>query len=96
MSITRERVEQVARLARLQLSPAELEQMTLQLGQILGYIEQLASLDTAQLEPLVHAVEMRNVFREDELRPGLAREAALANAPQHDDECFLVPPVLGE
>ena len=96
MSITRSDVEKVALLARLQLSEAEIEQMTQDLGNILAYIDQLAELDTDAVEPMAHAVELTNVFREDEVQPSLPREAALGNAPKADDECFRVPAVLGE
>ena len=96
MTIRRAEVEKVALLSRLQLSEAELEMMTSQLDQILGYIEQLQELDTEGVEPMAHAMEMRNVFRQDEPRPSLPREQALANAPAHDDECYKVPAVLGE
>jgi aspartyl-tRNA(Asn)/glutamyl-tRNA(Gln) amidotransferase subunit C len=67
---------------------------------IVSYIEQLAELDdeikTKQVQPMAHAVEMTNVFRPDEVRPSLDRADALANAPQQDGECYLVPAVLGE
>jgi aspartyl-tRNA(Asn)/glutamyl-tRNA(Gln) amidotransferase subunit C len=96
MSLTREQVLKVSLLARLQLSEAELETMTTQLGQIVGYIDQLSELDTSGVEPMAHAIDVSNVFVADELRPSLPREAALANAPHHDGECYLVPAVLGE
>jgi aspartyl-tRNA(Asn)/glutamyl-tRNA(Gln) amidotransferase subunit C len=96
MSLTRQEVEKVSLLGRLLLSPEELDRMTSQLGQIVGYVEQLGELETEQVEPMAHAVEMLNVFRADEVRPSLDRATALANAPQHDDECYLVPAVLGE
>jgi aspartyl-tRNA(Asn)/glutamyl-tRNA(Gln) amidotransferase subunit C len=96
MSITREQVLKVSLLARLQLSEAELETMTTQLGQIVGYVDQLRELDTSGVTPMAHALDVANVFVADELRPSLPREAALANAPHHDGECYLVPAVLGE
>jgi len=96
MSISREQVEKVALLARLRLSPQELDTMTTQLGAIVSYVEQLAELDTEEVEPMAHAVELTNVFRPDEPRPSLDRAAALANAPHHDADCYLVPAVLGE
>jgi aspartyl-tRNA(Asn)/glutamyl-tRNA(Gln) amidotransferase subunit C len=96
MKLTRADVEKVSLLARLRLSPAELDTMTAQLGQIVGYVEQLGELDTTDVEPMAHAVEMANVFRADELRPSLDRAAALANAPHSDGESYLVPAVLGE
>lgn len=96
MSLSREQVEKVSLLARLQLSAAELETMTSQLGQIVGYVEQLAELDTDKVQPMSHPVDMQNVFRPDELRPCLDRKEILANAPHTDGEYYLVPAVLGE
>ena len=95
MILSRQEVERVALLARLRFEDAELETLTRQLGQIVGYVEQLGELDTAAVEPMAHAVDVFSVFRADEPRPSLPREQALANAPQADGECFLVPPVLG-
>jgi aspartyl-tRNA(Asn)/glutamyl-tRNA(Gln) amidotransferase subunit C len=96
MSLSREQVEKVSLLARLRLSDAELGRMTEQLGQIVGYVEQLADLPTDDVEPMAHPMDTVNVFRTDSLRPSLDRAAALANAPHHDDEHFLVPAVLGD
>ena len=96
MKLTRADVEKVSLLARLRLSAAELDTMTAQLGQIVGYVEQLAELDTTNVEPMAHAVDMSNVFRDDVPQPSLQRSAALANAPHSDGEHFLVPAVLGE
>lgn len=96
MMLSREDVEKVSLLGRLRLSPQELDTMTTQLGAIVGYIEQLNELDTANVEPMAHAMELRNVFAADELRPSLPRGEALANAPKKDSECYRVPAVLGE
>jgi aspartyl-tRNA(Asn)/glutamyl-tRNA(Gln) amidotransferase subunit C len=96
MSLTRQEVEKVSLLGRLQLSPDELETMTAQLGQIVDYMRLLGELNTEGVEPMAHAVETANVFRADELRDSLPRKEALANAPQHDDAFYLVPAVLGD
>lgn len=96
MSLSRADVEKVSLLARLQLTPAELETMTQQLGQIVDYMLLLGELDTTDVQPMAHAVENANVFRADQVQPSLNRKDALANAPQHDDECYLVPAVLGD
>jgi aspartyl-tRNA(Asn)/glutamyl-tRNA(Gln) amidotransferase subunit C len=96
MNLTRQEVEKVSLLARLQLAPEELDRMTEQLGQIVAYVESLAELDTQNVEPMAHALDVDNVFAADELRPSLDRTAALANAPHHDREFYLVPAVLGE
>jgi aspartyl-tRNA(Asn)/glutamyl-tRNA(Gln) amidotransferase subunit C len=74
-------VRSIAHLARLQLSEAELTTLTGQLGAILHYMEQLGQLDTSAVEPLAHALDVKNVFREDEPVPSLPIEEALANAP---------------
>jgi aspartyl-tRNA(Asn)/glutamyl-tRNA(Gln) amidotransferase subunit C len=96
MALTREEVERVSLLARLQLSDDELDLMTAQLGQVLAYVEQLAELDTRDVEPMAHAIDLRDVLAADEVRPSLQRELALANAPKRDEEYYLVPAVLGE
>jgi len=95
MAISQEDVKRVALLARLQLSPAEIERMTSQLSAIVGYVDQLSQLDTEGVEPMAHAVPLANVFAEDVVQPSLPRDEALATAPKHDEECYLVPPVLG-
>jgi aspartyl-tRNA(Asn)/glutamyl-tRNA(Gln) amidotransferase subunit C len=94
--LTRADVEKVALLARLRLSEPELETMTGQLAQIVGYVDQLAEVDTDGVDPMAHAVEVANIFAEDRVEPRLPREAALANAPRHNDRGYLVPAVLGE
>lgn len=96
MSLSRHDVEKVSLLARLSLSEEELTKMTSQLGDIVGYVDQLAELDTEGVEPMAHAVDVANVFRADEVRPSLPREEALTNAPEADGECYLVPAVLGD
>ena len=96
MSLSREDVKKVSLLARLQLSDDELDQMTDQLGQIVEYVEQLSELDTDDIEPMAHAVEVSNVFAEDVVRPSFDRDQMLAGAPKKDEECYRVPAVLGE
>ncbi|HVA51005.1 MAG TPA: Asp-tRNA(Asn)/Glu-tRNA(Gln) amidotransferase subunit GatC [Pirellulales bacterium] len=96
MSLSRAEVERVSLLARLQLTEAELTAMTEQLGQVLGYMDLLAELDTEDVEPMAHAVEIANVFRPDEVRPSYERLTMLARAPHTDGEFYLVPAVLGE
>ncbi len=95
MTIARNDVEKVALLARLRLSTEELDQMTDQLDQIVGYIDLLAEVNTEQVEPMAHAVEVGNVFASDEVTGSLPREDALANAPQQNGRGYLVPAVLG-
>jgi aspartyl-tRNA(Asn)/glutamyl-tRNA(Gln) amidotransferase subunit C len=94
MSLSRDEVAKVALLARLRLSPVELGTFTTQLSSIVDFVAQLQVLDTRDVEPLAHGIDMQNVFRDDKREPALPREAALANAPRRDDQCFLVPAVL--
>lgn len=96
MELSREEVEKVALLGRLRLTDDEVDRLGSQLGQIVGYVRSLAELDTERVEPMAHAVELSNVFRPDAVAPSLPRDEALANAPHHDGECYLVPAVLGE
>jgi aspartyl-tRNA(Asn)/glutamyl-tRNA(Gln) amidotransferase subunit C len=94
MAIERKTVEKVAKLARLQLSGEELDRYGAQLGAILDYIAKLEKLDVAGLEPLAHAVDTSNVFRADEPRPCLSRDAALQNAPEKTGDFFIVPKII--
>ena len=96
MSLSRQVVQKVSLLARLQFSEQELDELTLQLVQIVDYIDQLNELNTDNIEPMAHAAELFNVFAEDVVKPSLDREEALANAPKRDDECYRVPAVLGD
>ena len=96
MSLTRADVEKVSLLGRLLLSEAELDTMTSQLGRVVGYVEQLSEVNTDGVQPMAHALDMNNVFREDALTASLPRDAALATAPKRDSECYRVPAVLGE
>jgi aspartyl-tRNA(Asn)/glutamyl-tRNA(Gln) amidotransferase subunit C len=94
MSLELKDVEHVARLARLALSEAEKAQMATQLTAILDYIQKLRELPTDGVEPTAHAVPLRNVMREDDVRPCLDREAMMASAPERADEFFRVPRIL--
>lgn len=96
MPLTLDDVAKVALLSRLQLAPDELARMTDQLSHIVGYVELLGELNTDSVEPMAHAIDLANVFGDDVPRPSPAREAMLANAPHHDQECYLVPAVLGD
>ncbi len=94
MSLTIDDVAKVALLARLRVSPDELQMFTGQLNSIMDYVAQLQQLETADVEPLSHGIEVRNVFRDDFRGDPLPREAALQNAPKRNQESFLVPAVL--
>ena len=94
MKITSEEVLYVANLARLEISAAEIEKLTGQIGEILDYVDQLNQVDTTGISGTSHAVPLTNAFREDVVQPHLAREDALANAPQQEDGGFIVPKVI--
>ncbi len=92
MTLTRADVEKVSLLARLQLTPDEMEEMTDHLGKIVGYVELLRELDTRDVEPMAHAMDLVNVFADDTLLPSLDREQALANAPSATRSVIAYPP----
>lgn len=94
MSITRQNVEHVANLAKLRLTDTEIDNYTKQLGDILTYMEKLDELDTSDIEPLSHVMDVTNAFRDDEPQKSLARDEALSNAPKSDGEFFVVPKVI--
>ncbi|AVX21740.1 MAG: Asp-tRNA(Asn)/Glu-tRNA(Gln) amidotransferase subunit GatC [Bacillota bacterium] len=92
--ITKQDVEHVAMLARLELTEEEKEMFTQQLNAILEYADQLKQLDTSEIPPTAHAIPMQNVFRDDEVKPGLSNEEAVAAAPEAEDGFFKVPKIV--
>ena len=94
MKISKQEVEHVARLARLDLSEQEKEKLTDQLSNILTYVEKLNELDTRGIEPTSHVLDIRNVMRDDAARPGLSQESALANAPERAAGHYKVPKII--
>jgi len=98
MGIDRSVVEKAAGLARIALAPEEVERFTGQLSVVLQAVERLKEVDTEKVSPTASVLPVSNVMREDELRPGLTREEALANAPRggRDGEFFRVQQVLEE
>lgn len=94
MSITVKEVEHVARLARLELEQDEKNRLTEQLNAILQYAGKLNELDTDNVPPTSHVMQITNVMREDEVRPSLPIEKVLLNAPDEEEGQFKVPAVL--
>ncbi len=92
MAITREDVLHVARLARLELTEEEIERLGGQLGAILDAVGKVAELDLSDVPPTSHSLDLVNVWAEDEPRPSLTVDDALANAPEREDGFFRVPP----
>ena len=91
MKITTELVDYISELSRLELEAGEKQAMTVQLEQIVAYMDVLNQLDTTGVEPLSHVFPLKNVFREDEVAPSQARAELLAGSPAPDGEAFLVP-----
>ena len=92
--ITISDVEQVARLARLGLSPEDKKKFERQRNDMLIYMEKLDQLDTDDIEPLANILPLKNVLREDRVRDGLEQAEALKNVPEKKDGFFKVPPVI--
>ncbi len=94
MAIEKDQVKHVALLARLELSDEELDYFGGQLAQILEHIDKISAVDTSNVEPTAHAVEVTNVFREDETTPSLSQDEALSNAPKAESGGFVVPKIV--
>ena len=95
MKISKEEVVHVAELARLNLDEEAIELYTKQLGDILAYMDTLSRVNTEGVPPTSHAIFINNAFREDEVRPSIPEERALANAPESEEGGFVVPKVIG-
>ena len=94
MAVTVKDVEHVAALARLSFKGEELEKFTVQLNNILKYIEKLSELDTKGITPTSHPFPMKAPMREDEVKPSLSTAEVLANAPDREKGMFRVPKVI--
>ena len=89
-------VRKVAKLARLELTDAEVGEFAGQLSAIIDYVEKMNELNTDDVEPMAHCLAITNCLREDVVRESLSVEQVLSNAPQHDDEFFRVPKILDD
>lgn len=94
MLISKEEVEHVAMLARLELTDEEKELYTSQLNVILEHVHLLNQLDTSAVEPTAHVLPLQNVFRADAIQESMDRELALQNAPAREDGTFKVPRIV--
>jgi aspartyl-tRNA(Asn)/glutamyl-tRNA(Gln) amidotransferase subunit C len=94
--IDKSQVKKVAKLARLDLSDAEIEEFAGQLNAIIDYVERMNQLNTDGVEPLAHCLPVSNVFRDDNVKESLGTEKTLANAPEQDGQFFKVPKILEE
>jgi len=94
LGLTREDIDSVALLSRLELSDHEKQRLTVQINKLLGDFQKLQEIDTSGVEPTSHAMPVFNVFREDLVRPSLAAEEVVANGPQVEENCFVVPRIV--
>ena len=92
--ITKDDVDYIAGLAHLTIDDATKERLVGELASILDYIDQLSELDTSDVEPMMHVLEVSNVLRDDVAKPSLDRDETFKNAPKTDGEHFLVPRIL--
>jgi aspartyl-tRNA(Asn)/glutamyl-tRNA(Gln) amidotransferase subunit C len=95
MAIDRDTVVRVARLARLELRPDEVERLTGELDAILAAVSKVGELDLADVPPTSHPLDLVNVWGDDEPRPSLSLDEAFANAPAREGDLFRVPPTAG-
>lgn len=94
MSVTEKDVHYIANLAKLQVTEEEAKSYAKDMSSILHYMELLNEVDTANVEPLEHVIELDSRFRKDEAKPPLSHEDALKNAPDADSDYFRVPKVI--
>lgn len=87
-------IEKIAELARLNLKPEEKAKLEKELEAILGYVKNLESLDTKNVEPTSHVLNLENVFREDEVKPSKVCDDVLKHAPSAEGKFFKVPKVV--
>ena len=95
MSVTLQDVEHVAQLARLAFTPKEKETFMQQLNKVLAYMEKLNEVDTSNVEPLSHTIELTTALRQDIVRPSFPQSEMLENAPDRVENYFRVPKVIG-
>lgn len=89
-------VRHIGKLSRIELSDEEVATFQRQFSEVLAAFDKLQQLDTENVEPMAHAIDLHNVLADDEPAESLSTQAALANAPQQDENLFQVPKVLGD
>lgn len=92
--ISMEQVKHVAHLARLAITDEEAEKYTEQLDRIITFAEQLNELNTDNVEPTSHVIQLKNIMREDKAEKGLPLEDVLKNVPEHENGQMKVPPII--
>ena len=96
MKISKDEIQNLGLLSRLQIDEQMMETTEKALNDILGYVAELETLDLEGVKPMAHAVQLTNVLRKDEVKPSINHEAALQNAPEAEDGYFKVPRVVQE
>jgi len=96
MKISKEEIKNIALLSRLEVKDSAMDQTEKALSDILTYVEDMNQLDLTDVEPMIHAVPLHNVMREDVVVPSLDHNLALSNAPEEEDGYFKVPRVIQE
>jgi len=94
MALNKDTIKQVAHLARLEMEPAQLEKLSGQLNDILGFIDKLNKLDISNISPTSHILPINNVLREDTPKESLPLDKVLSNAPKKKGNFFSVPKVI--
>lgn len=92
--LSKEETLHVAKLSRLKLNEAEIDQFTNQLNSILGYMDKLNEIDTTDIEPTSHSMKLVNVFRDDIVKESFTPEIMLSNAPEKHNEFYKVPKII--
>jgi len=92
--VTKETIEHIADLARLNISEAEKEKFTLEMEKIISYVDKLNELDTSDVKPMEHVIPIRNILREDVVTGSFDREKLMENAPSQEQGCYKVPKVM--
>ncbi|MEJ6573988.1 MAG: Asp-tRNA(Asn)/Glu-tRNA(Gln) amidotransferase subunit GatC [Actinomycetes bacterium] len=95
-AISRDDVAHLAKLARIEMTPAELDHMATELEQILGAVKRVQEVATSDIAPTSHPLSMSNIFRDDVVKPSLTNEEALSGAPAQAEDRFKVPQILGD
>lgn len=95
MALSKEEVLKIAELSRLSFKEEEIGKFQKQLNDILSYVDKLSEVNTDNIEPISHAIEMKNAFREDVAKPSVSNELAMKNAPQSEEGAIVVPKVVG-
>jgi aspartyl-tRNA(Asn)/glutamyl-tRNA(Gln) amidotransferase subunit C len=94
MKVTRETIQHVADLARLNITEAEMDKLTFEMENIISYVDKLNELDTKDVKPMEHVIPIQNVLREDKVTGSFDREKLLKSAPSQENGCYKVPKVV--